>query len=197
MDGRLRRDNILKIRGVRVSDKPLEDEAALFRAAMREVRRLEPRPRPALAERPPVPRARFARAARREANLGTLPGSPQDFAVGGADRLSFRRPGVQESVLRKLRRDQFPLDAEIDLHGLTAAQGEAELRRFLGAALARGLSSVRIVHGKGHRSGDRGPVLKATVNALLRRSPDVLAFTSASPQHGGAGATTVLLRSRN
>ncbi len=177
-----------------MSEEPEDDEAALFRAAMRDVRRLDARPRPTIAHRTAPPRARFARAARRESQIGILPGAAADLEVAGADRLSFRRPGVQESVLRKLRRDQFPIGAEIDLHGLTAAQAEAELRRFLGSALARGVVCVRIVHGKGHRSGDRGPVLKATVNALLKRSPPVLAFTSASPRAGGSGATTVLLR---
>ncbi len=177
-----------------MSEEPEDDDIAAFRAAMRDVRRLDARPRPTSAPRALAPRARFARAARRESQIGSLPGAAVDFDVAGADRLSFRRPGVQESVLRRLRREQFPIGAEIDLHGLTAAQAEAELRRFLGSALARGVACVRIVHGKGHRSGDRGPVLKATVNALLRRSPPVLAFSSASPRTGGTGATTVLLR---
>jgi hypothetical protein len=41
--------------------------------------------------------------------------------------------------------------------------------RFLRAARARELRCVRVIHGKGLRSGTRGPVLKNTVNALLRR----------------------------
>jgi DNA-nicking Smr family endonuclease len=193
-----------------VSDEPPPDDAALFRAAMRGVRRLTPRARPTsatsaggagvpgasstAARRPPPPRARFARGAGSEPAIDTLPPGNADFEVTGEERLSFRRPGLQESVLRKLRREQFPTEAEIDLHGLTAAQAEAALRRFLGSALTRGLRCVRVVHGKGSRSGERGPVLKASVNALLKRSPAVLAFVSASPRRGGAGATSVLLR---
>jgi DNA-nicking Smr family endonuclease len=191
---RRRRDNILKFHGVRVNDESEdEDAAALFRAAMRNVRRLDSTTRVRPAAKAPAPRARFTRAARAEAALGTLPGTPADFDVGGADPLSFRRPGVPDSALRRLRRGQLAPEAQIDLHGLNAAQAEAELRRFLGSALGRGMRCVRVVHGKGHRSGERGPVLKASVNALLRRSAAVLAFVSAAPEHGGTGATCVLL----
>jgi DNA-nicking Smr family endonuclease len=84
--------------------------------------------------------------------------------------------------------------AELDLHGLTGAQGAAQLAEFLRSAQARGLQCVRIIHGKGLRSGQRGPVLKNTVNTLLRRAGPVLAFTSARPNAGGTGATLVLLR---
>ena len=53
---------------------------------------------------------------------------------------------------------------------------------------------MRIIHGKGLRSGPRGPVLKQTVNTLLRRADAVLAFTSAAARDGGTGATLVLLQ---
>jgi DNA-nicking Smr family endonuclease len=53
---------------------------------------------------------------------------------------------------------------------------------------------LRIVHGKGLRSGQRGPVIKNAVHALLRRTDAVLAFTSAALRDGGTGATLVLLR---
>jgi len=50
------------------------------------------------------------------------------------------------------------------------------------------------VHGKGYRSGARGPILKVAVDTWLRRHPDVMAFTSARPIDGGTGAVYVLLR---
>ena len=53
---------------------------------------------------------------------------------------------------------------------------------------------MRIVHGKGYRSGARGPVLKTAVNLWLRRHADVMAFVSARAIDGGAGAVYVLLR---
>jgi DNA-nicking Smr family endonuclease len=53
---------------------------------------------------------------------------------------------------------------------------------------------VRIIHGKGYRSGARGPVLKNAVNLWLRRHLDVMAFASARAIDGGTGAVYVLLR---
>ena len=52
---------------------------------------------------------------------------------------------------------------------------------------------MRIIHGKGMRSGPRGPVLKQVVNTLLRRTSLVVAFASARARDGGTGATLVLL----
>jgi DNA-nicking Smr family endonuclease len=51
-----------------------------------------------------------------------------------------------------------------------------------------------VVHGKGYRSGARGPILKSAVSLWLRRHMDVLAFTSAKAIDGGTGAVYVLLR---
>jgi DNA-nicking Smr family endonuclease len=101
---------------------------------------------------------------------------------------------VPETVLRRLRRGDYRIEAELDLHGLTLIEARAQLREFLLAATARRLRCLRIVHGKGLRSGQRGPVLKQAVNSLLRRLDLVLAFTSAAMHDGGTGATLVLLR---
>ena len=89
----------------------------------------------------------------------------------------------------------MPVDEAVDLHGLTEAQAHTVLVAFLGAALGRQARCVRIVHGKGLRSGDRGPVLKNVVNAVLRQSVSVLGYVSARPADGGTGATYALLRS--
>jgi DNA-nicking Smr family endonuclease len=82
---------------------------------------------------------------------------------------------------------------ELDLHGLTVVEAKAVLRRFLIRALEEQVRCVRIIHGKGLRSGHRGPVLKSTVAAVLRRTGAVLAFVSARPVDGGTGAVYVLL----
>ena len=111
------------------------------------------------------------------------------------DELLYRRAGVPETVLRRLRRGDYRVEAEIDLHGMTGSpERTAQLAEFLREARAHGLRCVRIIHGKGLRSGTRGPVLKNTVNALLRRADAVLAFASARPAAGGTGATLVLLQ---
>jgi DNA-nicking Smr family endonuclease len=79
---------------------------------------------------------------------------------------------------------------------MTVAPAKAALREFLLDAQRAGLRCLRIIHGKGLRSGHRGPVLKNTANLLLQRTDAVLAFTSARPVDGGTGAIYVLLGRR-
>lgn len=120
-------------------------------------------------------------------------GAPADPDVALGEPLSHRRPGVPDSVVRKLRRGEFAIQAELDLHGLTVAQAKDALAGFLAGALARHVRCVRIIHGKGLRSGHRGPVLKAFVSNALRQTPAVVAFVSAPPADGGTGVLHVLL----
>jgi len=168
------------------------DDASLFREAMRDVRPLRAAKRPARA-RKPAPRARFARAERVAVVEESLTGTLEDLSVASGDIFAYRRPGVQESVVRRLRRGVYRVQSELDLHGLTEAQARPVLNEFLSEALSRGYGCVRIIHGKGLRSGQRGPVLKNLVAGVLRRTRAVVAFTSARQIDGGTGAVYVLL----
>jgi DNA-nicking Smr family endonuclease len=85
------------------------------------------------------------------------------------------------------------VDGEIDLHGLTAAMVVPALRSFQADALQHDARVVRVIHGKGLRSGNRGPVLKLVASDYLRRVGAVLAFASAREVDGGSGAILVLL----
>jgi DNA-nicking Smr family endonuclease len=115
-------------------------------------------------------------------------------AVSAADELLFQRPGLQSTVLRKLRRGQLPSEAELDLHGMRIADAREAVARFLDAALSRGQRCVRIVHGKGYGSSNDQPVLKNKLNTWLRQRGEVLAFCSARPADGGTGAVYVLIK---
>ena len=117
---------------------------------------------------------------------------PADPDIG--DELYYRREGVQQAVLRKLRRGRFQIGPVLDLHGMTVAVARVALAAFLHAARRDGLSGVRIIHGKGNGSRHRGPVLKQKLNHWLRQRDEVLAFCSARPMDGGTGAIYVLLR---
>jgi DNA-nicking Smr family endonuclease len=171
-----------------------DDEGDEFRKAMRGVRPLAAPGRAAPVRRRPPPRARFARAERQAVLRESLEPPDPRLDIQPGDSLHFRRQGVPETVLRRLRRGDYRIESEIDLHGLTAVEADAHLWQFLDAAAARRLKCLRIVHGKGLRSGPRGPVLKIAVNRLLRSTELVLAFTSAAMRDGGTGATLVLLR---
>jgi DNA-nicking Smr family endonuclease len=170
------------------------DESRLFQEAVRGVRPLRQRQ---AAPSPPrsLPRARFARADRAAVLKESLIVDGVDAELAGGDELVFRRPEVQPAVLRRLRRGEYRVQREIDLHGLTVAQAKSVLREFLIEAIDRRVRCVRIIHGKGLRSGHRGPVLKAAVNSVLRRTGAVLAYVSARRVDGGTGAVYVLLAS--
>lgn len=179
--------------GSRNNDDLPEDERRLFREAMTEVRPLAtdrrapddaPRPRPRAAQR---------EADEAAARAALASGALDDPELDLAEELSHARPGVQRRVLRRLRRGQYAMQAELDLHGLSRAEAGRALPAFLADCRSRGLTGVRVIHGKGRRSANEGPVLKPAVAAWLRRRADVLAFCTARPVDGGGGALYVLL----
>jgi DNA-nicking Smr family endonuclease len=173
-----------------------EDERQIFRAAMAEVTPLETdRRSPDDAPRPePEPAQRQADEAAVRAALAS--GELDDPDADPGEELFHARPGIQRRVLRRLRRGQYTMQAELDLHGLTRAEAGRELAAFLADCRNRGLTGIRIIHGKGRRSANDGPVLKPAVAGWLRRRSEVLAFCSARPVDGGSGALYVLLASR-
>jgi DNA-nicking Smr family endonuclease len=187
------------------ADRTTTDDAAAdarsFRAAVRDVTPLaQPPSSKGLAAPKPRPR-RSETAPHAVQNLdatmplvGTVPPGETPDAVTGEGALSFQRGGVRVQVMRRLRRGLYPIDDELDLHGLSQTAARNQLADFIARSRGGGCRCVRIIHGKGYRSGARGPVLKTAVNLWLRRHLDVMAFVSARAIDGGAGAVYVLLR---
>jgi DNA-nicking Smr family endonuclease len=193
-------------------DNPATDDALAFRAAVRDVKPLAQKPLPeGLAKANPRTRSRKAAPTPLPVDsidnldiamplvdsislAGTGAELPLGDTVAGADALSFQRAGVRTQVVRRLRRGLFPIEDELDLHGLSQTAARDQLAEFLAFNRSAGRRCVRIIHGKGYRSGVRGPVLKIAVNLWLRRHLDVMAFTSARAIDGGTGAVYVLLR---
>jgi DNA-nicking Smr family endonuclease len=172
---------------------PGDDDPQAFRRAMTGVRPLAAKA--VTAQRPSRPgaTARFSRA-RREA-LASATNSAGDPAVrDSGGQVQFHRAGVRQDVLSKLARGRFPIEAEADLHGMRLHPAQDALREFIGDCIARRLRCVRVIHGKGQRSGPEGPVLKIAVSHWLRQYDAVLAYASARPMDGGSGAVYVLLR---
>ncbi|MBL1142816.1 MAG: Smr/MutS family protein [Proteobacteria bacterium] len=110
------------------------------------------------------------------------------------DELFFSRPDIQKQTIRKLRRGQFKIEDELDLHGLTVEMARTELSNFLADCHMRSLRCVRIIHGKGIGSENMKPVIKNKVNHWLRQRNDALAFCSAQQVDGGTGAIYLLLK---
>ncbi len=112
------------------------------------------------------------------------------------DGLSFRRAGVPADVVARLRRGQWAIQGQIDLHGHTREEAREALAAFVRQSHQQGRRCLRVVHGKGHGSPGKRPVLKAKVQRWLAQCAEVVAFTQASGHEGGAGALIVLLDRR-
>jgi len=109
------------------------------------------------------------------------------------DLLSFRQPGIGPDVTRKLRRGDWTIQRQIDLHGMRRDEAREQLSIFIREAKQQGIRCVRVVHGKGLGSPGKAPVLKSRVHSWLVQKQEVLAFVQAKPADGGAGALVVLL----
>ena len=168
------------------------EDRILFRETVGPVRpvhhdRMEHRQRP-----PPEPRLSHDDERQVIDELLSWPVEPDELDTG--EELYYRRDGIQNKVLRKLRRGQYRVSAVLDLHGMNVATARQALLEFLHDAKREHMTCVRIIHGKGLRSRHKGPVIKTKVNAWLRQRDDILAFCSARPVDGGTGAIYVLLR---
>ena len=171
-----------------------DDDKDLFRRAMADANPLKVEERAATERRKPRPGARFSRADEHEVLRESLSADIDELEAGTGEALRFHRPSVGKRTMRRLARGNYAVQAEIDLHGLTVAEAKPALKQFLSDAVLSGYRCVRVVHGKGRGSGERGPVLKPSVNRWLRRWDNVAAFVSTPQVHGGTGAVYVLLR---
>lgn len=109
------------------------------------------------------------------------------------EHLSFRRSGIGTDVTRKLRRGDWSIQRQLDLHGLRRDDAREALGQFIREAHKHGIRCVRVIHGKGLGSPGKAPILKSRVHSWLVQKNEVLAFVQAKPADGGAGALVVLL----
>ncbi|MGI9134042.1 MAG: Smr/MutS family protein [Rhodoferax sp.] len=176
-------------------EKERKAQRSLFVAAVGAVRPLVAPRKADLAPAPPAPlprqRQRDEAAVLRETISDTLDVSR---LLDTDDLLSYRRSGVGPDVTAKLRRGEWSVQAQIDLHGLRSDAAREALGQFVRKAHQQGLRCVRVVHGKGLGSPGKTPVLKAKAQRWLVQKSEVLAFVQAAPAQGGAGALLVLLQ---
>lgn len=174
-------------------------DAELLARELADVKRLaaEPRVLPPMA-RPDREQVQLRRqAASESAPVDTGPeGSLENITPIAADaRIEFHRPGLQLRQWQKLKQGAIAWQMGVDLHGVTRNEALQAVNRLIREAQEDQVNCLRIVHGKGHGSSG-STTIKAELNHWLRRHEQVLAFCSALPADGGAGALYVLLRRR-
>ncbi len=170
-----------------------DDDVELFRSAVGPVTPLQnDRIRPERGRPEPVPRKTLEDE--RQVLKDMLSDDPNDCDLETGEELWFARAGTQQRLMRRLRRGQFSVGAELDLHGMTVADARDALAEFLKECRRSRARCVRIVHGKGLGSRHGRPVIKAKLDRWLRMRDEVVAFSSARPIDGGTGAVYVLLK---
>jgi len=163
------------------------DDAGLWRRAMhgvaplpgRNVDRDRGRPGRIAGETPAV-----------QAPVAQRPPPPKPRPLPPLDRFA----GVDRATAERLKRGRYPVEARLDLHGMTQAEAHRALSGFVARSRAAGSRCVLVITGHGRMSGG---ILKAAVPRWLNEPglrPDVLAITPAQPRAGGDGALYVLLR---
>lgn len=173
-----------------------EDDLRLFYSAMDGVEQLTERGE---APVPNVPLPEIIdENAEALAQLSEMVASQGEFDVADTEEyIEGSAPGVDRNLLRTLRRGDFSVQGRLDLHGMTQVEARDAVERFLSESRRSRKRCVLLVHGRGLNSRDSIPVLKQQVKAWLsqkRIGQMVLAFATARPQDGGAGAVYVLLR---
>ena len=168
------------------ADKIESEDAALFRAAVGEVKPLPDQNRkPQQPPRKPLPRA--------PAQPPAIPDTLSDSAPENTPD-EFLRNGLSRMTLRKLRRGHWPVQDSLDLHGNSSDAARRLLQGFLHEAAQRRLRCVLVIHGKGTNSPGGEAVLRKLARHWLAQRPDVLAWCDALPKDGGSGAALVLLK---
>ena len=163
-----------------------EEDKALFRQAVEDV---TPLCAPSSKQTVPTPK-----------KPSTLR-SPCDYAlssyfveiVQAETVLAFQRPGISKKSFQQLKRGTIRIEGRLDLHGYMPDEAQRILCVFLEQQQALNHRHVLIIHGKGGQHGE-APVMKNSVYCWLPQLPQILAFQSALPKHGGTGALYVLLK---
>jgi DNA-nicking Smr family endonuclease len=107
--------------------------------------------------------------------------------------LNYSAPGVGPDVMKKMRKGHWPVQDELDLHGMNRDQARDALGAFLTKSQQRNHRCVCVIHGRGFGSRGQEPVLKSMVHSWLVQK-GVVAFCQARNNEGGEGALIVLLR---
>jgi len=173
------------------SDSTKNHDDSLFMSEMTNVTPLKPDNRIKVRKKPKIAPHQHVDATSSSNMIDVF--SDAEIAEECPETLSYSASGLQHKVIKKLRRGQYTIEHELDLHGLTVIEARKALMGFLEKCETASLRHIIIVHGKGF--GSRGkPVIKPMINRWLRATDQVLAFHSAQPHDGGTGAVYVLLR---
>ena len=114
------------------------------------------------------------------------------------DELTFIRDGYPPKTLKQLRRGDYAIQDELDLHGLIINDAKQQVHAFINdyARSNSNKTAVRIIHGKGIHSKDKKPILKNLILGWLKKNQFVIAVCSTPNHDGSTGAVYVLINAK-
>jgi DNA-nicking Smr family endonuclease len=177
---------------------PSSEDIELWEKVAESVRPLKRRPKKAASAAPSA--APTPNEARPAAKAKLAPPSPKPKPPPAAP---VPRTILDRRTRSKITKGKVPIDARVDLHGLTQAAAHQRLRHFLAEAHVTGVKMALVITGKGapdaDRLGEERGVLRRVVPAWLGSAEFrtyVIGFEPAGRRHGGEGALYVRIRSR-
>ncbi len=178
-----------------------DDEQGLFQDAMRGVNPLPGQHSGAATNKKPTPTPATAQDdALARAQLLDIVQGKVEFALTHTDEYQQGHVcGLSPKIIARFRTGWYNPEAHLDLHGQNVEQACSQLMHFIKDSYLRDLRCVLVIPGRGRNSPEGQGILRERVQAWLTRDPlkrVVLAFCTALPRHGGAGALYVLLRKR-
>jgi DNA-nicking Smr family endonuclease len=177
-----------------MADDDTTGDNSLFHEAVKGARPLKIEPQHIAKTRPKPIAKQFIRDEKQALRDSLSDDFYPAHELESGEELLYLRTGQSPSVLSKLRRGFWVVQAQIDLHGLISDEARQYVAEFLSDCKKRNIRCVRIVHGKGLGSRNREPVLKHKLRSWLMQRDEVIAYAQAKPEDGGSGAVIVLLK---
>ncbi|NDL62344.1 DNA endonuclease SmrA [Acerihabitans arboris] len=108
--------------------------------------------------------------------------------------LCYKRDGIQQGVLDKLRGGRYPIEATLNLTRAPVETCRRDLFAFMQRLSRESVRTVLIIHGKGRNNDSHANIVRSFVARWLAQFDQVQAFCSAQTFHGGGGACYVALK---
>jgi DNA-nicking Smr family endonuclease len=129
---------------------------------------------------------------------------PSKGPVIAASKIPASQKPIEPNLKRRVMRGREPIDATLDLHGMTQIRAQAALEDFVQHRAARGDRTLLVITGKGiKKTGylqlEQKGVLREMVPLWLNApgiAPLVAGIEPAHQSHGGGGALYVRLKRR-
>lgn len=127
---------------------------------------------------------------------------PSSQPVIAAASRPLREKPLEPNLRRRVQRGHLPIDATLDLHGMTQVQARDALVRFIPARARRGDRTVLVITGKGlKKTGylqiEQKGILRTMLPLWLAQAdlaPLIAGFEPAHQDHGGEGAFYIRLK---